>query len=106
MTKVLIELSENARNTQSQILQPLAVINNGDIAKRLNIDGATFSRFVNEKKTNGLTNIEMFSEMLNMLGLKVVPADHVFCSEEVVEATRILLKNAFNSPDYMKLLFK
>ncbi|WP_166167956.1 XRE family transcriptional regulator [Acinetobacter sp. SA01] len=106
MSKVSIELSASARNARAMILQSLAITNNGDVAGKLGIDPTTLSKMKNERKTNGLTEIEMFCELLHLVGLKIVNADDVYCSVETAEATRELLKNCFNSPDYMRILFK
>ena len=53
MSKVLIELSESARNARSMILQALAVVNNGEVANQLGLDPTTLSKMKNEKKNNG-----------------------------------------------------
>ncbi|EOQ73510.1 MULTISPECIES: hypothetical protein [Acinetobacter calcoaceticus/baumannii complex] len=106
MNKLSIELSASARNARSMILQKLAVLNNGDIAEELGIDATTFSKIKNKKENNGLTDLEMFCELLNLIGLKIVDADDVYCSKETAEATRELLKNCFNSPEFMRILFK
>lgn len=106
MSKVSAEISATARNAQSMILQRLALVNNGEIAGMLGVDASTFSRFISEIKSSGLTNTEMFCELLDRLGLKVVNANDVYCSPEVAEATRVFLSNSFSSPDYMRILFK
>ncbi|RYL22208.1 XRE family transcriptional regulator [Acinetobacter piscicola] len=106
MSKVLIELSESARNARSMILQSLAVVNNGEVASKLGLDPTTLSKMKNEKKNNGLSELDVFCELLQLIGLKIVDADDVYCSLETAEATRELLRNCFNSPDYMRILFK
>lgn len=106
MSKVLIELSESARNARSMILQALAVVNNGEVANQLGLDPTTLSKMKNEKKNNGLSELDIFCELLQLIGLKVVDIDDVYCSIETAEATRELLRNCFNSPDYMRILFK
>ena len=106
MSRVSTELSETARKTFSVMLQALALVNNGELAASLNIDASTFSRFLNEKKSSGMTNLEMLSELLAKLGLKIVSVDDVYCTRETAEATRTLLQHAVNSPDYMRILFK
>lgn len=106
MSKVLNELSESARNSTAMVMQRLATTNNGDLASQLAIDPSSFSRFVNDKKSNNLTTIEMISELLHLIGLKIVQTEDVYCSVETAEATRELLKNCFNSPEYMRILFK
>lgn len=106
MSKVLTELSESARNMHSALMRSLAVTNNGDLADQLGMDASTFSRFVNEKKSNGLSNLESVCAMLHMVDKKLVSSSDVYCSMETADATRELLKNCFNSPDYMRILFK
>lgn len=106
MSKVSTELSETARNANSMIFQRLAVVNNGDVAEKLAMDASSFSRLINEKKNNGLTVVEACCELLSIIGLKVVDAEDVYCSRETAEATRELLKNCFNSPEFMRILFK
>jgi len=106
MSKVSIELSEIARNSRALVLSSLASTNNREIASQLGMDPTAFSKMKNEQKSNGLTDVEFFCELLNLVGLKIVSSSDVYCSVETAEATRELLRNCFNSPEYMRILFK
>ncbi|EMB7791146.1 transcriptional regulator [Acinetobacter baumannii] len=106
MSKVSTELSASARNSITRVLRILANSNNSQIAEKLGLDPTTFSRFKNDKKNNGLTEIEFISSLLTAIGLKVVPESDVYCSPEIAEATRVYLAHAFTSPEYMRILFK
>ncbi|MFH7911964.1 XRE family transcriptional regulator, partial [Acinetobacter baumannii] len=98
MSKVSTELSASARNSITRVLRILANSNNSQIAEKLGLDPTTFSRFKNDKKNNGLTEIEFISSLLTAIGLKVVPESDVYCSPEIAEATRVYLAHAFTSP--------
>lgn len=106
MNKLSIEQSESARNANSLILQKLAVVNNGKLAEQLGIDSTSFSRLINNKKDNNLTQVETICALFHILGLKLVNIEDVYCSKEIAEATRVYLANAFNSKEYMQILFK
>lgn len=106
MSKVLPELPEIARNNASLILRHINASNQSKVAEMIGIDASTLSRLKNDKKTNGLTELEFIGALLASVGLKVVDTNDVFCSQEVAEATRVYLANAFNSPEYMRILFK
>lgn len=106
MSKVSVEMSSSAINNASIILKALNASNQGKVAEGLRVDGSTLSRMKNDKKSNDLTEVEFISALLAAIGLKVVDSSDVYCSEEVAEATRVYLRNAFNSPEYMRILFK
>ncbi|KAF1025827.1 MAG: hypothetical protein GAK29_01689 [Acinetobacter bereziniae] len=106
MSKVSIELNASAINNASLILRAVNSSNQSKVADLFGIDASTLSRMKNDKKSNDLTDIELFSGLLSAIGLKVVNANDVYCSPEVAEATRVFLSNSFSSPDYMRILFK
>lgn len=106
MSKVLNELPASAINNASLILKAINSCNQGDVAKQLGVDASTLSRMKNDRKSNGLTEIEFLSGLLSAVGLKVVDANDVYCSLEMAEATRVMLAHAFTSPEYMRILFK
>lgn len=106
MSKVSIELSATARNNASLILRAINSSNQSKVAESLGIDPSTLTRMKNDKKSNDLTEIELLGGLLSEIGLKIVNATDVYCSVETAEATRELLKNCFNSPEYMRILFK
>ncbi|MBD8351714.1 XRE family transcriptional regulator [Acinetobacter nosocomialis] len=106
MSKVSTELSASTSNNESLILQALNSSNQRNVAEKLGVDASTLSRMKNDKKSNGLTDIELFAGLLSAIGLKVVPESDVYCSPEIAEATRVYLAHAFTSPEYMRILFK
>ena len=106
MSKVLNELATSTSNNESLILQALNSSNQRNVAEKLGVDASTLSRMKNDKKSNGLTDIELFAGLLSAIGLKVVPESDVYCSPEIAEATRVYLAHAFTSPEYMRILFK
>lgn len=61
MSKVLPELPEIARNNASLILRHINASNQSKIAESIGIDASTLSRLKNDKKTNGLSELEFFS---------------------------------------------
>lgn len=106
MSKVLNELPASASNNESLILQALNASNQRLVAEKVGVDASTLSRMKNDKKNNGLTEIEFISFLLTAIGLKVVQESDVYCSPEIAEATRVYLAHAFTSPEYMRILFK
>lgn len=106
MSKVLNESAASTSNNESLILQALNSSNQSKVAEQLGVDPSTLSRMKNDKKSNGLTDIELFAGLLSSIGLKVVPESDVYCSPEIAEATRVYLAHAFTSPEYMRILFK
>lgn len=73
MSKLSINLSASARNDASRIMHGLDSGNQKEIAEQLQVDPSTITRLKTDKKNNGLNEIEMFCELLSLLGLKVVP---------------------------------
>lgn len=93
MSKVSIELSASARNGISRILHALATGNNSEIAAQIGVDPSTMSRMKNDKKTNGLTEIETLCELLSCLGLKIVPKEYQSIDKSRVEALLVMSKS-------------
>lgn len=93
MSKVSIELSASARNDVSRILQALATGNNSEIATLIGVDPSTVSRMKNDKKTNGLTEIETLCKLLSCLGLKIVPKEYQSIDKSRVEALLVMSKS-------------
>lgn len=107
MSKVSIEMSASARNNESLILHCLDSQNQKEIAECVGVDASTITRMKTDKKeSNNLTQVEFLSVFIDSIGLKLVRKGDVYCSQEVAEATRVYLANAFNSPEYMRILFK
>ncbi|MGL5141699.1 MAG: hypothetical protein ACRC69_09995 [Acinetobacter baumannii] len=73
MSKLSVDISASARNGVSRILHGLDISNQKEIAEQLKVDPSTITRLKTDKKNNGLNEIEMFCELLSLLGLKVVP---------------------------------
>jgi DNA-binding Xre family transcriptional regulator len=93
MSKVSIDLSASARNDVSRILQALASSKQGELAEQLSVDPSTISRMKIDKKNNGLTEIELFCELLSCLGLKVVPKEYQSIDKSRVEALLVMSKS-------------
>lgn len=105
MSKVLINISASARNDVSRVLQALATNNQSDLAEQLSVDPSTLSRMKTDKKNNGLTEIEMFCELLSCLGLKVVPKDYQSIDKERVAALLVMSKSWMNRIESVDDLF-
>ena len=101
--KSICELSpeylEKAREIESILSQRVPVVTQTKICEVSGADKNKISRLIND-------DLDLIATAIAVLGLKVVPEDAVFCSKETAEATRELLKNCFNSPEYMRILFK
>lgn len=93
MSKVSIDLSASARNDVARILQALANSKQGELADQLGVDPSTISRLKNDKKTNGLSEVEMFCELMSCLGLKVVPKEYQSIDKSRVEALLVMSKS-------------
>lgn len=92
MNKVCIELSARARNEHSRVLQALEATNQGQIAKQLGLDPSTFSRLKNDRKSNGLTEIENCLVLLDILGYKTVNKKYRMIREEKLNALFVMAK--------------
>ncbi|TCB71600.1 transcriptional regulator [Acinetobacter sp. ANC 4216] len=105
MNKLSIELSASARNDVSRILQALAKGKNSDIAEQLGVDPSTISRMKNDKKNNGLTEIETLCELLSCIGLKIVPKEYQSIDKSRVEALLVMSKSWMNRIESVDDLF-
>lgn len=86
MSKLSIELSARARNTHSLILQSLGRVVNSALGEEIGFDGPWISKFKNDKKNNGLTDLETVCVLLDKLGLKVIPESYECYDKKFVEA--------------------
>lgn len=93
------EYRENARDIEQLVSQRLLTVTQARVCEVTGADKNKVSRLV-------ANDLDLIAGMLATLGLKVVDETDVYCSVETAEATRSLLKNCFNSPDYMRILFK
>lgn len=105
MNRLSIELSASARNDVSRILHSLAKGKNGDIAEHLGVDPSAISRMKNDKKNNGLTEIETLCELLNYVGLKIVPKEYQSIDKSRVEALLVMSKSWMNRIESVDDLF-
>ncbi|EHU3345966.1 TPA: transcriptional regulator [Acinetobacter baumannii] len=105
MTKLSIVLSASARNDASRILHGLDLSNQKAIAEQLKVDPSTITRLKTDKKNNGLNEIEMFCELLSLLGLKVVPKDYQSIDKERVAALLVMSKSWMNRIETVDDLF-
>lgn len=92
MNKLSIELSARARNEASRVVRALASCNQGQIAEQLGLDPSTLSRMKNDKKTNGLTEIENCLVLLDILGYKTVNKKYRMIREEKLNALFVMAK--------------
>lgn len=106
MSKLSIELSARARNEASRVLQALASCNQSQLAERLGIDPSTLSRMKNDKKSNGLTDIENCLVLLDMLGYKTVSKKYRVISDEKLHALFVMSKAWMESKETIDDLFQ
>ncbi|EMB3092909.1 hypothetical protein EA691_06415 [Acinetobacter baumannii] len=104
MSKLSNDLTARARNTRALVMQALASKNNGEIADRLGVDASTLSRMKNDKKSNGLSEIENACALLDALGLKVIPENYECYDRQFVESifflARLSMARASDINDY------
>lgn len=94
-----------ARKAVSRILRALDLADEGAIAQGLGIDPTTLSKKKNEKRNNGLTDLEFFCALLERLGLKVVPANHMCIDRPRLEAVFVLAKGYMGRAETVDDLF-
>jgi len=102
MNQVSEIMSPSARNSVSRVLHALVSRNNQALAKALNIDPSTLSRMKSDKKNNGLTDIEQFCALLDVLNLKVVPMSYESIDKDTAASMLHLSKcyiNRFETVD-------
>ncbi|EMF0908304.1 TPA: transcriptional regulator [Acinetobacter baumannii] len=105
MSKLSVDISASARNGVSRILHGLDISNQKEIAEHLKVDPSTITRLKTDKKNNGLNEIEMFCELLSLLGLKVVPKDYQSIDKEHVAALLVMSKSWMNRIETVDDLF-
>ncbi|WP_407492472.1 transcriptional regulator [Acinetobacter baumannii] len=105
MSKLSIDISASARNGVSRILHGLDISNQKEIAEQLKVDPSTITRLKTDKKNNGLNKIEMFCELLSLLGLKVVPKDYQSIDKERVAVLLVMSKSWMNRIETVDDLF-
>ncbi|EMN4034395.1 transcriptional regulator [Acinetobacter baumannii] len=105
MSKLSVDISASARNGVSRILHGLDISNQKEIAEQLKVDPSTITRLKMDKKNNGLNEIEMFCELLSLLGLKVVPKDYQSIDKERVAALLVMSKSWMNRIETVDDLF-
>jgi hypothetical protein len=99
ITELSDEYREKAREIESMISQRLPIVTQAKVCEVSGADKNKINRLI-------ANDLDLIATTIAVLGLKVVSEEAVFCSKETAEATRELLKNCFNSPDYMRILFK
>lgn len=92
MSKVSSELPASARNSISRVNRVIASTNNAQLAEKIGLDPTTFSRLKNDKKTNGLSDIENVCAMLDVLGLKIVPKKYKLIHKEKLASLLVMAK--------------
>ncbi|MCK0889927.1 helix-turn-helix domain-containing protein [Acinetobacter pittii] len=106
MSKVSTELSARARNEVSRVLQTLASSNQSQVAEQLGIDPSTLSRMKNDRKSNGLTELENCLVLLDVLGFKTVLKKYRMISEEKLNALFVMSKAWMESKQTIDDLFQ
>lgn len=96
MSRLSIELSARARNTHAAVLQRLGVVTNSTLAEDLGQDGPWLSKFKNDKKNNGLTDLETVCVLLDKLGLKVIPESYECYDKQLIDSIFILARMSMN----------
>lgn len=99
ITELSDEYREKAREIERRVAQRLPVVTQSKVCEVTGADKNKVSRLLSN-------DLDLIAGAFATLGLKVVAEDDVYCSKETADATRELLRNCFNSPDYMRILFK
>lgn len=92
MSKLSNELPASARNSITRVNRIITGTNNAQLSEKIGLDPTTFSRMKNDRKTNGLSDIENVCAMLDALGLKIVPKKYKLIHEEKLVALLIMSK--------------
>lgn len=106
MSKLSIELTASARNSIARVMRTLASKNNSQIAEELGLDPTTFSRMKNDKKSNGLSDLENACVILDKVDLKVVPKNYKLIHEEKLAALLVMSKAWMGRVDSVDDLFQ
>lgn len=96
MSKVSIELSARARNTHSLVLHSLGVVVNSTLGEEIGFDGPWISKFKNDKKNNGLTDLETICVLLDKLGLKIIPEQYQCYDKQLIDSIFFLARLSMN----------
>lgn len=94
-----------ARKQHSRLLQAIELSCEAELAKKLEMDAATFSRMKNEVRKNGLNSLETFCLLLDILGLKIVPKSYQSFERERVQALFVLSKSWMGRAETLDDLF-
>ncbi|MCU4483535.1 hypothetical protein [Acinetobacter ursingii] len=96
MSKLSIDSSARARNIHSLVLQRLGIVVNSTIAEELGQDGPWLSKFKNDRKNNGLTELETVCMLLDKLGLKVIPEQYQCYDKQLIDSIFFLARLSMN----------
>ena len=105
MSKLSPELSASTRNDISRIFQALAQTNNSELANLLGVDASTLSRMKNDKKSNGLTEIETACALFSLLGFKIVPKSYESLDRDTAASMFHMMKCYINRVESVDDLF-
>ncbi|HHE4715868.1 transcriptional regulator [Acinetobacter baumannii] len=106
MSKLSVDISASARNGVSRILHGLDISNQKEIAEQLKVDPSTLSRMKNDRKSNGLTELENCLVLLDILGFKTVLKKYRMISEEKLNALFVMSKAWMESKQTIDDLFQ
>lgn len=105
----MIKLSDKehatARKQHQRLLQVIELSCEADIADKLGMDAATFSRMKNEVRKNGMNSLETFCLLIDYLGLKLVPKSYQSFERGRVEALFTLAKGWMGRAETVDDLF-
>ncbi|SSU53495.1 Uncharacterised protein [Acinetobacter baumannii] len=87
-------------------MQALASSNQSQVAEQLGIDPSTLSRMKNDRKSNGLTELENCLVLLDILGFKTVLKKYRMISEEKLNALFVMSKAWMESKQTIDDLFQ
>lgn len=96
MSKLSIELTARARNTHALLLQRLAGTVNSTLAEQLRMDASWLSKFKNDRKNNGLTDLETICVMLDKLGVQVIPEQYQCYDKKLIDSIFFLARLSMN----------
>lgn len=92
MSKLSVDMSASARNSMARVNRIVTGTNNSQLSEKIGLDPTTFSRMKNDKKTNGLSDIENVCAMLDVLGLKIVPKKYKLIHKEKLASLLVMAK--------------
>lgn len=91
------EHREKAREAHHLISQRFSVVSQAKVCDETGAHKDKINRMVKN-------DLDLIASMLTVLGLKVVPADYIYCDPEIVDATAVFFTHAASSPDFMRRL--